>query len=194
MGETIRHLRVRAGLSQGAFGARIGMHRNYVGVVERGGIPNVGLATLRRFAGGLEVSVAVLARSYEREELRPLAKHSPPGGGWTAAGGSASLGQAIRVLRRHEGLTQGELARTAEIHRSHFASLEAGEKLNPGIRTVAGIAHALQPLGSRAALLPLLAQVFSGEIAVADAYAAAVAAHPSGPRRARPVPRSGATP
>lgn len=193
VGETIRHLRQRAGFSQVTFGAHIGMHRNYVGVIERGGIPNVGLGTLRRFAGGLEVSLAVLARSYEQGAVRPPASRFPQHSGWSAAEGAATLGQAIRVLRRHEQLTQVELARTAQMHRSHFASLEAGDKLNPGIRTIAGIAHALEPLGTRTTLLPLLAQAFSGEIPVVDVYATITAANPSGPRGTRPLPRSGAT-
>jgi transcriptional regulator with XRE-family HTH domain len=197
MGETIRRLRRRAGFSQASFGAHIAMHRNYVGVIERGGIPNVGLETLRRLAGGLEVSIAVLASSYDRkrrDEARTTAMRGGRDGGWTAAEGAARLGQAIRVLRLHQQLTQAELAQAADIHRSHFASLEAGEKLNPGIRTIAGIAHALEPLGARSTLLPLFAQAFSGEIAVVDVYATTTAAKPSGPRGARPVPHSGVTP
>lgn len=194
MGETIRRLRQRAGFSQVSFGVQIGMHRNYVGVIERGGIPNVGLETLRRFAGGLEVSIAVLTSSYERDDTRTPAKGSAQDRGWTAAEGATRLGQAIRVIRRHQQLTQVELARAAEIHRSHFASLEAGEKLNPGIRTIAGIARALEPLGAGPPLLPRFAQVFSGEIAVVDVYATATAAKPSGPQGARSLPRSDATP
>jgi transcriptional regulator with XRE-family HTH domain len=194
MGETIRRLRRRAGFSQVSFGAHIGMHRNYVGAIERGGIPNVGLETLRRFADGLEVSIAVLASSYERADTSTPADAPTQGSGWTAEEGAARLGQAIRVIRLHQQLTQVELARTAEIHRSHFVSLEAGEKLNPGIRTIAGIAHALEPLGAGPSLLPLFAQVFSGEVAVVDVYATATAAKPSGHRGAGSVPRSGATP
>ena len=181
MGETIRRLRRRAGFGQVSFGLHIGMHRNYVGVIERGGIPNVGLETLRRFAGGLDVSIAVLASSYERDGTNAPAKGSTRDSGWTAAKGAARLGQAIRVIRLHQQLTQVELARASDLHRSHFASLEAGEKLNPGIRTIAGVARALEPLGAGPPLLPLLTQVFSGEVAVVDVYTTVTAAKPSGP-------------
>lgn len=195
MGATIRRLRQQAGFSQVGFGARIGMHRNYVGAIERGGIPNVGLNTLQRIAGGLEVSVGVLAGSYEHASADTTTEHpvdAPVDP--IAVVGATTLGEAIRALRLDRGLTQTQLAQAGGVHRSHLANLEVGTKANPGIRTIAAIARALEPLDRRPPLLPLLAQVFSGEIVVADIRATTMAAKSSGPRSARLIPHSGVTP
>jgi len=199
MGATIRALRRRAGFSQAAFGSLIGMHRNYFGVIERGGVPNVGLETVQRIAGGLDVSIAVLAVSY----VDPVADGEPlgrrvdaparPTEGWRASDGARELGRAIRALRLDRELTQAELAEQAAMHRSHLASIEAGEKPNPGIATIASIACGLRHGDREPPLLPLLAQTFTGELTVAELRTTVAATRPSGSQGARPFP-PGVTP
>ncbi len=59
LGLRIRLLRVSRGWSQEVLAELAGLHRNYVGHVERGEI-NVGLENLMRLAGALDVSGGVL--------------------------------------------------------------------------------------------------------------------------------------
>ena len=70
LGRVIRKKRLGLGLSQEGFAARIGVHRTYVGGVERGE-RNVTLLTLQAFAEGLNASVAALIA--EAEGQRPIA-------------------------------------------------------------------------------------------------------------------------
>jgi transcriptional regulator with XRE-family HTH domain len=53
-GTKVRKLRESIGLSQESFASRIGLHRTYIGSVERGE-RNVGLLNIVRFAKGLGV-------------------------------------------------------------------------------------------------------------------------------------------
>ena len=55
-GTRVRELRLRAGLSQEALAERAGLHRTYVGSLERGE-RNVALLNLYALGGALEVSV-----------------------------------------------------------------------------------------------------------------------------------------
>jgi len=59
LGSTLRTLRQSRGLSQEALADRCGLHRTYVGSVERGE-RNVSLLTLSRLARALDVEVADL--------------------------------------------------------------------------------------------------------------------------------------
>ncbi|HZV75383.1 MAG TPA: helix-turn-helix transcriptional regulator [Conexibacter sp.] len=194
MGATIRALRGHAHLSQVAFGARMAMHHNYLGALERGGVPNPGLETVDRVARGLDVSIAVLADSYANPPtdgaLRIDAGSGRSGRGIGAEEGAQVLGEAIRLVRRRRGLTQAQLADAAALHRSHLGSIEAGEKPNPGIGTIASIARGLGADGAEPSLLPLLAQTFAGELTVAD-LRAMLAVKPSGSSGARSVPYAG---
>jgi transcriptional regulator with XRE-family HTH domain len=61
----IRKSRLANGLSQEAFAARCGVHRTYVGGIERGE-RNVSFANLLRIADALDVRPAELLNSYER--------------------------------------------------------------------------------------------------------------------------------
>jgi transcriptional regulator with XRE-family HTH domain len=61
LGRNLRRLRPAAGLSQEAFAERCGLHRTYVGAVERGE-RNVTLSTLARLAVALSVSPLDLLR------------------------------------------------------------------------------------------------------------------------------------
>ena len=69
-GRAVREVRARRGLSQEALGQGSGLHRNYVGAIERGEI-NATLKTVQRLAHGLRRShaeIVQLAARYEGED------------------------------------------------------------------------------------------------------------------------------
>ena len=59
LGAVIRERRRAAGISQEAFATEVGIHRTYIGAVERGE-RNVSLANILRIARALNVSAAQL--------------------------------------------------------------------------------------------------------------------------------------
>jgi transcriptional regulator with XRE-family HTH domain len=59
LGERIKELRIRTGLTQAELGDRAGLSAKYVSELERG-LRNPSLATLQRIAGGMGTSLAVL--------------------------------------------------------------------------------------------------------------------------------------
>ena len=65
LGQAIRELRLAIGLSQEAFADRCGLHRTYVGGIERGE-RNVSFANLLRLARALGVRPTELLGRYER--------------------------------------------------------------------------------------------------------------------------------
>jgi transcriptional regulator with XRE-family HTH domain len=65
LGAAIRRRRVAAAYSQEAFAARVGLHRTFIGTVERGE-SNVSLDTLDRLARGLGTSAGELLLEAER--------------------------------------------------------------------------------------------------------------------------------
>jgi DNA-binding XRE family transcriptional regulator len=65
LGQAIRELRVTTGLSQEAFAERCGLHRTYVGGIERGE-RNLSFANLLRVAHALGVRPSELLVRYER--------------------------------------------------------------------------------------------------------------------------------
>lgn len=65
LGAAVREVRARRGLSQEALGFASGLHRNYVGALERGEI-NATLKTLLRLTAGLRVPLSELIDVYER--------------------------------------------------------------------------------------------------------------------------------
>jgi transcriptional regulator with XRE-family HTH domain len=65
LGRAIRVLRIERDLSQERFGNIAGMHRNYVGAIERGEI-NPTFRVLARVASGLEIPISELLARYER--------------------------------------------------------------------------------------------------------------------------------
>ncbi|MGC1273733.1 MAG: helix-turn-helix transcriptional regulator [Planctomycetaceae bacterium] len=67
-GQVIRSARSRAGHSQEAFAAIVGLHRTYIGAIERGE-QNVSLRNLCRIADALAVPLSELIT--EAENLRP---------------------------------------------------------------------------------------------------------------------------
>jgi transcriptional regulator with XRE-family HTH domain len=63
LGQAVRELREEHGLSQEGFADRVGLHRTYVGSIERGE-RNVGLDNLLRIAAALGMTGAdLLARA-----------------------------------------------------------------------------------------------------------------------------------
>jgi transcriptional regulator with XRE-family HTH domain len=61
-GATVRRLRTDKGLSQEEFAATVGIHRTYIGGIERGE-RNPTLTTIERIARALEVDPASLLRA-----------------------------------------------------------------------------------------------------------------------------------
>ncbi|HEX7290695.1 MAG TPA: helix-turn-helix transcriptional regulator [Conexibacter sp.] len=189
MGATLRALRSHARVSQIALGARVSMHANYIGAIERGEIWNPGLDTVDRIAEGLGVSVATLAESYATAEERLALRVDTTGGRpqrVAAAYDAVALGAAIRLVRRQLHLTQQQLADETGLHRNHLGSVETGEKPTRRIATIARVAHSLTAHLSDEAppLLPLFAQVFTGEATLAHVRER-VASMPSGSSVAR---------
>jgi transcriptional regulator with XRE-family HTH domain len=64
LGEAARELRGRNAISQEELGFRAGLHRNYVGAIERGEI-NATFRTLLRLTFGLDVRLSALVLRYE---------------------------------------------------------------------------------------------------------------------------------
>jgi len=72
LGRAIRRLRLQAGYSQEGFADHIGVHRTFMGTVERGET-NLSLRNLERIAGGLGLTPGQLLVASEDD-----ARHSPP--------------------------------------------------------------------------------------------------------------------
>jgi len=72
LGRAVRRLRKEAGYSQESFADRCGVHRTYMGAVERGQT-NISLDNIERVARGLHLTAAQLLaeadRSLERSTL-----------------------------------------------------------------------------------------------------------------------------
>ena len=66
LGRAIRRLRREAGYSQESFADRCGVHRTYMGAVERGET-NISLDSLERIAKGLGMGVGKLLLEAEKE-------------------------------------------------------------------------------------------------------------------------------
>jgi len=64
LGRAVRELRARRSLSQERLGLEGGLHRNYVGAIERGEI-NPTFAVLLKVAAGLAVPLSELFALYE---------------------------------------------------------------------------------------------------------------------------------
>jgi len=69
-GRRIRDLRIERRLSQEALAERAGLHRNYVGGVERGE-RNVAIVNIVKLAASLDLSLAELFAPFARRAKRP---------------------------------------------------------------------------------------------------------------------------
>lgn len=69
LGAAVRELRARCGLSQERLGERGGLHRNYVGAIERGEIKPT-LRILLKLCHGLNVPLTELVAVYEQQLAR----------------------------------------------------------------------------------------------------------------------------
>lgn len=69
LGRTIRRLRLAAGFSQEGFADLIGVHRTFMGTVERGET-NLSLLNIERIARGLELSPGQLLVTSENDVRR----------------------------------------------------------------------------------------------------------------------------
>jgi transcriptional regulator with XRE-family HTH domain len=171
MGATIRQLRRRSSLSMQTLGARIEMHPNYLGELERGAVQNPGLVTVGRIAGGLDVGIGVLAASFARVTEDSSVSSITPAARLCGEphAGPKELGAALRLLRHRSELTQGDLADRTGVHRGYIAIIEAGEKQNPGLRTLTRIATGLAAgTDDLPDIVADLAQTFSGKLTVAS--------------------------
>lgn len=65
MGERVRTLRLARGLSQEELGERSGLHRTYIGHLERGEV-NASLLNICKVAGALGADAGELIRSLEQ--------------------------------------------------------------------------------------------------------------------------------
>lgn len=70
LGRAVRELRVRRGLSQELLGYRSGLHRNYVGAIERGEI-NPTFRVLLKLARGLGFPLSEIIVLWEERSLDP---------------------------------------------------------------------------------------------------------------------------
>jgi transcriptional regulator with XRE-family HTH domain len=67
LGRALRTLRAQHGLSQEELAARAGLHRNYIGGIERGEI-NTSFGVLLAITRALDVRMSTLIETYERED------------------------------------------------------------------------------------------------------------------------------
>jgi transcriptional regulator with XRE-family HTH domain len=72
LGAAVRELRARYGLSQERFGELSGLHRNYIGAIERGEV-NPTFLTLLRITSSIEIRLSGLIVLYERREAETVA-------------------------------------------------------------------------------------------------------------------------
>jgi transcriptional regulator with XRE-family HTH domain len=76
LGRAVRELRACHGVSQEELGFRSGLHRNYVGAIERGEL-NPTLGVLLRLATGLRVGLSELVALAERRAAGDI-RHAAP--------------------------------------------------------------------------------------------------------------------
>jgi transcriptional regulator with XRE-family HTH domain len=153
LGQFIRDLRGRTGLSQAALAARARVSRNHLGVIERGGATSPRLIVLCQLAEALNVSAGTLALAFlhppgSRAVLATPALAGPaletPSRSHTGRlGNAARLGRRVRDLRGRARMGQEHLAAAAGLSRSTIDKLERGMTSDPGLMTLVRVAHAL---------------------------------------------------
>jgi len=73
-GEHLRELRAAAGLSQEALAEKAGVHRNYIGHLERGE-KTASLDVLVRLANAFDMPVPTLLKQFDRRTVRSLSNN-----------------------------------------------------------------------------------------------------------------------
>ena len=76
LGRTVKELRTRRGLSQEMLGERSGLHRNYVGAIERGEI-NPTFKVLMKLARGLDFELSEIMELWEERSHDPPPRRRP---------------------------------------------------------------------------------------------------------------------
>jgi len=71
LGRAVRELRARRALSQEGLGNLAGLHRNYIGAIERGEV-SITFRVLLKVAHGLDVTPCELVTVFERNHMRQL--------------------------------------------------------------------------------------------------------------------------
>ena len=66
LGKAVRRLRKRLGYSQESFADHCGVHRTFMGAVERGET-NISLKNIERISGALGIKASALLRAAEKE-------------------------------------------------------------------------------------------------------------------------------
>jgi transcriptional regulator with XRE-family HTH domain len=69
LGQRVRQLRLRKGYSQEAFADHCGVHRTFMGTIERGET-NLSLQNLARIATGFGITLSKLFSGIERQTVR----------------------------------------------------------------------------------------------------------------------------
>ncbi len=78
LADNIRHFRLLRGWSQEQLAEHCGLHRTYVGAIERGE-RNIGLDNLARLARALNVPASLLLTDLQQDRVRePRARYSSP--------------------------------------------------------------------------------------------------------------------
>lgn len=77
LGRTVRRLRLAAGYSQEAFADHVGVHRTYMGAVERGEV-NISLDNIERLAGKLGMTAGQLLSSADDNAGVPAEQRNSP--------------------------------------------------------------------------------------------------------------------
>jgi transcriptional regulator with XRE-family HTH domain len=80
LGQRVRELRTKLGFSQEAFADHCGVHRTFIGTIERGET-NLSFQNLAKMAQGLGITVAKLVAGIEQRAAKIKAGQTPKGRG-----------------------------------------------------------------------------------------------------------------
>lgn len=130
LSERLKAARENAGISQEALADRSGLHRTYIGSVERGE-RNVTLSSLFRFTEVLGVKLAALLRGFEED----VAAWTPP------ADSDLHLAVALARARKTAGMSMADAAKKGGLSKWRLASLERGTK-SPSYKELQALADA----------------------------------------------------
>jgi transcriptional regulator with XRE-family HTH domain len=156
-GENLRALRKRRNLAQEGFAEVANVHRNEIGVLERGQC-EPGLLTLLILADAVEVPLKALTERVpaprERRPARILQRRGTrEGGRGVRVEDDAdtvehvrlllAFGEKLRAERDRLNVSQETLAEIANVHRTHLVALELGKR-DPRLTMLLILAAALE--------------------------------------------------